>query len=530
MPIIEIAAGNMGLVRDIPAHRLPPEVFSDVLNMRFVDGAVERMLGDNQVYGTLLDTPEYLKSFPPIATPVWLYGNDTRVYAVQGGTHAEITDTVTFPIGMGGQNNQRPNTGILNGIGYFNNINDVPQQWTPIAVSQDLAGLANWPSTLRCNALRSFKNFLIAIRTQDTGVDQPFNIRWSSPAVPGAVPPSWDIADPTQEAGERDLADTDDYVVDGLRLGNVFMVYKERSTIGMAFIGQPSIFQTATILEADGILHRDCAANFPGGHFVVTKNDIIVHTGQRGSSQSLIKSRLRKWLFKQIDSDNFFNSYVVTNYPKHEVWFCFPEAGDTYARTALVWNWDNQTIGIRQLDQTKFADAGPVNDVAVSQSWDADTESWDSDVSAWGGQELELSAFRPVLLQGAQFQQTDVTDKMGTAAADYTSFVERTGLAIAGRDRQGAPIVDPSIVKLVRGVYPLIEAPPGTVIKTRLGMQDDLSAAIRWLPESNFIVGQDSFTDGIISGRYAAVRFSTTAGVTWKLTGYSLDIEPLGAF
>jgi len=53
-----------------------------------------------------------------------------------------------------------------------------------------------------------------------------------------------------------------------------------------------------------------------------------------------------------------------------EIWVCVPESGATYATIALVWNWTNGNIGIRELDEVPFGAAG------VIASNDTDSGVW----------------------------------------------------------------------------------------------------------------------------------------------------------
>jgi hypothetical protein len=205
----------------------------------------------------------------------------------------------------------------------------------------------------------------------DSGQNRPYRIVWSSPAQPGAVPPSWDTADPAQAANEADLGQTSDHLVDQLILGDVNIIYKEATTWGMAYIGPPFWFRFWEILPDRGLLWRDCVAEFSGGHVLITQDDIVIHNGQFESDQSIIDRKLRRWLFRSIDATNYRSTYVLSYPAKNEIWFCFPEAGSTYASLALVWNWKSNAIGIRDLPEAPFTAMGPVGEtLATDLPWD----------------------------------------------------------------------------------------------------------------------------------------------------------------
>ena len=354
--------GTAGIVRDTPVHKLKDGIFSDGKNIRFNELGAESLVGDLDTFSTASITPLWLNVFPPIGAPKWVYGNLTEMWVVDTTTHTEITRISGDYAGIA---SQRWQSSVFNGTGIFNNTIDIPQGWTAFDPLTKLVDLPNWTSTRRCKSIRSFKNFLIALNMTDSGVARPYRVVWSDSAVPGTLPGSWDTTDPATDSREFDLAETSDYLVDQLVLGDINIIYKEHSTWGMQYIGPPFYFRFWKILSKRGLLHRDCVTNAPFGHVVATQDDIIVHSGQTEQSESILDSRMRRWLFSTIDPTNFRNCFMLANGRRNEVYFCFPEVGQTYANTALVWNWKDSSIGIRELVSTPFGAVGPVGDAVV---------------------------------------------------------------------------------------------------------------------------------------------------------------------
>lgn len=341
-----------GYVGDKPGYDLPPDAFTEVRNARFNFKGAEAFNGHTLFFSATGIQPLWVKAFPPVTNPLWVYAGLTKVRVYDGVIDSDLTRT------SGGDYtaivNERWQGEVLNGIGFFNNTIDVPQMWLSFDTSVRLANLTNWPSTVRCKFLRPHKYFLFAGFTIESGVDRPFRLRWSHSTSPGTIPSSWVLNDPTKDSGEIDIAETDDYLVDGLTLGENFMVYKQRNVHLVQYVGRPNIFAQWRIIPGRGLLSRDCVHAFSGGHFVAGMDDIYVHTGQRGSEQSLLDGVLRRRIFSQIDSTNFFNCYV-TNYDiAGESWFCFPEAGEVYPTQALVWNRFTGGVGIRDLASAPF--------------------------------------------------------------------------------------------------------------------------------------------------------------------------------
>jgi hypothetical protein len=183
---------------------------------------------------------------------------------------------------------------------------------------------------------------------------------WSHPADPGAVPPDWDVADPTSDAGEFDLVRTSDHVVEGLDLGDLFIVYRENSIWALQLTGDSNIFRNFQVTDESGILWKDCAVETPLGHVVATRDDLILHQGSKSSYRSLLENRWRKQVASKRDPVNYKNSFLVTDVPEKEVWYCFPEVGQQYSSLALVWNWVTGQVGFRDMPNVPFADSGPI--------------------------------------------------------------------------------------------------------------------------------------------------------------------------
>jgi hypothetical protein len=385
--------GSPGFIKDVAPYAIAPQAFDEVRNVRFNSTGAQTFGGEVEVMSQAPTNPLWLKAFPPIDTPLWVYADNQQVYAYDGN-HNQITRTAGP---YSGNITERWHAEVLNGVGFFNNTIDVPQVWADFDASQKLIDYQEWPAELRCKFLRPFKNFLFAgnltkISGPQTG-NFPFTLRWSDAAAPGTIPGSWDIADPTKLCGEVDIADTDDYLVDGLRLSNQFIAYKQKSAYGFYYAGLPDVFVGADNRLFDkGILARDCVQEWPKGHFVAGLDDIYVHNGVKGSAQSIVEAQLRDWVFSQIDATNFFYCYTYKHARRNEIVFAFPEAGETYPTLGLVWNWVTGGVGVRDLHRSPFIYPGPILVSVDDDIWGEDivntfyliTENHDRLVTAGG--------------------------------------------------------------------------------------------------------------------------------------------------
>ena len=359
--------GKFGVNRDLPEQELPPEFFTDANNVRFTARGASSVRGDRRGMATGLVQAKWLIQVPPSDHPMWVYGDETRLCAYDGVSHQEIT-RVAQP--YSGNSIQRWNGALFSGLLVANNTVDVPQVWPNFALSTPMVDLPNWPGTLRCKFLRAFKNFLVAGNLTEGATEHPFRLRISHPAQPGAVPPSWVTNNPAFDSRQVDLGETEDGLVDCLRLGDINVVYREKCAWGMQFVGGASKWRFWPLLENSGLLWRDCVQAYPRGHAVLGQDDVFVHNGTINSEESILHNKIRKWLFKLISPDNYFNCFTVKHSEEKEIWFCVPEAGATYATFAMMWNYRDGGIGFRELPEIPFATSGvlPSQDT-VSAQW-----------------------------------------------------------------------------------------------------------------------------------------------------------------
>lgn len=530
MPRVPLfGVGKVGFVPDLPPHELPPEAWSDVLNVRFRDGRAERVNGHTQVYGTPTVNPYWALFCPGLSANFWLYAGSAKVYAVDvAGTHTDMTRTAGGDYSM--DEDLLWNGGILGGIPVINNGVDTPQYWATIETSTKLDDLSNWPANATCRVLRPFKNFLIALDYTDGSSNRyPHRVKWSHSADPGTVPNSWDETDDTKDAGENDLTDiARGFIVDGRPLGDVFIIYKQASIWGMQFIGGNYIFRFISLVDGIGAYSKHCispvATRGLPRHFVFTGDDLIIFDGRQ--ADSILTDRAKTWLLDQLDDTNLGRAFCQTNFPEKECWFCFPTVGFDWPNKALVWNWEENTLYPRDILEASYIAIGDTTeDSSANLTWNSDSDSWDSDTTVWTTTEnnpnqLGLVQCAPDTDKLYKSDDGDTLD--GTS---ITSYVERTGLAVAGQDRSGQPKVDYGMRKLVHRVWPRIIGGP---VELRVGYQEELNDTVSWSDAMEFDPANQKYADFLVSGRLIAVRFSGVGDNDWKLTGYDLEIEPAG--
>ena len=517
--------GRIGVVSDTPAHDLPPEAWTNARNVRFRNNRVEKMDGYSEVYATPSIVPYWLLSVPA-STYYWIVAGAAKVHVTDGTSYTDITRSVGGDYSM--DNDILWNGGLLGGVPVINNGVDVPQFWNPQTAATKLADLTAWPADTTAKVIRPFLNFLFALDITKSGTEYQHMVKWSHAAEPGTVPTTWDETDETADAGETDLTDTAaGPCIDALPLHDALMIYKEGSTHGVLYTGDRFVFKFYKIFENLGAMSASCISLIGEGerHLVMSGDDMARHDGQ--NAQSVLTRRMRRWLANAMNTDRYKRSFMVRNVHERETWFCFPESGYDWPNLALVYDWDSEALTVRELsNNASFIAPGRII-AADTNTWDSDSEVWDADSEVWDASAHPPYQFR--LVQAAPndtmlFYQENTNKFNGVS---MQSYVERTGLAVFGRDRDGAPKVDNTMLKQIKGVRPKIT---GGAVNIRVGVQQQVGGDITWTSPLLFTPGVDYKVDCCLVGRFAAVRFEGATDTPWYLDSYDLDIEPLGQF
>lgn len=511
MPVINIPdVGKFGVIKDQPPQELPINAWSDAKNMRFREQGAERFRGQRRVFDLATVVPYWIQQYNNGGKRWWIHAGTNALFADDGVNPREnITPTVAPTGGV----DDRWTGGFFNGVFVANNGVDAPLYWGGTGV---MTPLPNWTAGLTTKSLRAYKNSLVAAGINRSGTDLPHTVLWSSLTDPGAVPVSWDINDPTKEAGEFPLAEDPSPIVDQLTMGDANIIYKEQSMWSMTPSGDNQIYRFQRLPGDVGALVRGGIANTPAGHVVLTPGDVILHAGQ--GPQSIITSVMRRWLFNQVDSPNRLRSFVVTNPPANEVWVCFTSIGEDFATTAAVWNWRDNTWAIRELPGVTYGASGQI-DYSIISTWEAQSDVWRDAQNAWNQEELSAAQSR-LLMCGLNQAITAVDVSASFDGQPFTSQMTRIGLALDAPDR----------VKTVRSVFPRVEATTGTRIRIEVGSSMDVEGAVTWSPPVEYVVGSTYKADAFASGRFLAARFTSMDNNSWRIKSYGLDVVTAGEY
>lgn len=513
MPIVKIEPADGGLLRDPYAPDIKDGAWSDGRNVIFGKGYVGRAPGHVAPYGAA--PVRILNAFPLTAGSdrAWIEAGAEKLYAVRGdGVHTNITRQDAGVDVNYSTNVERGWTGtVIGGVAVLNNGIDVPQAYGGTGRAVDLP---DWPSTWRARSVRAYRNMLVAMNVTVGGNRYPHQVRWSTYADPGTVPPSWSPA-PTNAAGDIDLADDPTEVMDGLPLGGSLIVYKEGAYYALTFTGGTEVMNLQRISADAGLIGPNCVCAFPGGHFCVGQGDVYVHEG--GPPRSVIDVRMRKWLFDAIDAGQLSRMWAASNPIADELWIGIPTGADHGCDLAAIWNWKSDTWTVRDLPGVSGAGTGVVDAMAMN-TWSQQTKTWEEVASAWGQLGIPPSAQR-LMLAGSRDSTLYLTHQ-GDQFGDQP---------IAARlVREGITLGDADAVKLLRGIRPMIDAAPGTVLQMRMGAAMDQVNGTQWNSWRNYVVGTDEWFHDFVSGKYLAMEIRSAGLNDWRMRSLLADVAPAG--
>lgn len=507
--------GQIGVNKDLSQHELPENAWTDAENIRFLDGYAHQFLGYSEIYASPTEAPQYL--IPVIVGGVrsWVYATAAKcwVASVSGGSvvHTDLTHATPRT----GVVNQWTGT-LLSGVPILNagDSTSKPMAWD-LNLANNFVDLTNWPANTYCKSIRAFKNFLFALNVTKNTTNYAYMVKWSHPADPGALPSSWDQTDATKLAGEVDIAEGGDVVVDGLQLRDSFIVYKEASTWRFDFTGGQSVFRMTKVIGTDGILNRNCAVEFNGYHLVLTASDVMIHDGQ--SASSVLDKATRRWLFQNIDETNKNLCYVAKNPFFNEILICYPSIGSSVCDIAMVYNYVDKTVSFRDLPNANHIHFGPI-DNSQSGSWAADSEPWLADLSSWNGPGY-VPAIASCVVASADIKLYGLDNSAYFGGVMPTCMLERRGLSFGS----------PETMKIVRGIRPRVTGDTGNTIIIKVGSQNDPYETPTYTSMTH-TVGDTIANDCLVTGRYIAIRVESGTAAIWRLDSLDVDVQQAGAW
>ena len=502
--------GATGVVSDVAPHELPPSVWTNANNIRFFQGYAQSVFHDSQILNdeTQPDiSTNYAYGVIGFDEDKIAYASGTTLYVYTGTQHEDYTGTTTPSSSSDWTSLLFSNTVI------FSNVATIPQALLPGASTYiDLTG---WDSNWRTNDIVGYKNFLLALYTNESGNDYSQRIRWSDASAPNTIPTSWDATDPTTLAGFTDLTDAFGYIITGKTLSDVMYIYTSREIFAIQYVGTPSIFNFRKINGNVGLLTRKAICEYKGLHVFMSKDNVYIFDGV--NVQSIVNGKIREQLFRDINVDYVDNIQLIARTQYNEVWICYPNANsvDGEITHAAVYNVETKTWAFRRLtDFIELAVIRKPSDPGVL--WVDATYEWDSTDAYHTWNEKDFGS--DVLIGTTASGKFMIIDQMDQSSTNIVSTLERKYIDLDDADTPSTN------VKAIKSIYPQFS---GTgKIYIHVGVSNSSLGPIQWETPKPFVIGTDTRVDFRTSGRYISIKFvSTSKNVSWQFTGYDIEFD-----
>lgn len=540
--------GTQGIVTDVNPHDLPPNAFSDGSNVVFRDGAVIRapVFKDLAVIeggsSYLSDAQEddivgvFNYSTSNEGAVVGVVGNDNRVYTYDNGSETDVTPSgATTSVSDGIYTSCE-----IAGFVVLNRATSEPYIYEPVAhTTFKKMSDGDWPSTDRANAMRSFKDFILALNVTASGTKYGTMVKWTDAVqykTNYTTGVTWTPAT-SNLAGSNILTDFRTDIVDGLLLNNSFIIYSTTESAIMDFTGAQSVFSFRTFYQGDGVINVNCVASTGKEHYVFGDTDIYMHNGI--TVQSIARGKVKERVYSTLIRDKQDKCFVHYDQVNDLVYFCYPSAENNigyastiYCNKAAVYDLKSKTWSFVDLPNAVGAAysnislanstyAGVTSSYAANANKYSQYEDTSPRVSTFVSAQDNANGLTASRIYANDMLVTGLMSSPANSETLKTAFVERIGLDV---DEAGVPLRS---YKQCKAMVPQITTLGGTdAVVIKIGSTDlpfdqapTYSTTLTFLPNTNHKV------DSKAGGRLLAYRVEEQNGNFFDFSAADFDVE-----
>lgn len=524
--------GQLGIISDRNAHDLPFQAWTDALNLRFSRGKISRY----SVFKTFHESYWYTKQPIGVLEAGGVESDGCLVTVFNDGSMEQRMDGATAdvtPTGTLGVSDEPSTYCKLGGLTYVNRPSDVPV-FRENPSDGAFAALTGWDTNDRCSVLRSYKDYLIALNVTKTVTNYPAMVKWSDAAQVGAPPANWDVTSLSSHAGETVLNDARGAIIDGLALGDTFIIYGEAEAFRMDFIGTPLIFNFQKVFDDQGVMATNCAVAVEGRHYVFGQSDIYMHDGL--SKRSIADGRILDRLMSELDFDKKDRCFVYHDQIKGEIGFCYPSIHNQCAwaandilgcNRAMVYNYRSDTwfpVDLPSVIGWTLASQSETISWEELRKWSRSEQSW---ASMQGkkpiGLVLASTGHAGLTVVPQPFFLDDLTGgRLPNASNEAILWDGWAEMRYKDLDELGLEVYSR---KLVTRVVPQFGAKDSTsILRIAVGQSSGANTPIKWGRLQEIEPWIDTKYDCRISDKYIAVRIDYPAGADAEFGGFDIEV------
>lgn len=525
-----------GLNRDATPE-LAQDAWQQADNVVFSEGTAEPFRRFSRVWAGVLPlplntAPRYLWHAGLATGTWWVAGYASaaatgKIFSFSGDSAASVGVTDQSPVTWTAADlSARGNIwsgGSLNGF-YFLNVAP-PAGLVPCYGNSAASPLAlmtaamGWVGTTTCYAMRSYRNYVIAMNFLTLGGAFPDDIAWTNGAAVGAFPTTW-VPAAANDAGSTTLGDSPSPIVDGIEAGRSFFIFKSSSTYRMTYIGGQEVMAFERVSSVAGAAALNCAARLHNGVALLTGDDVVM-IAEDGRIRSLAEGKVRRRIFSLMGADYLSESFVNFNAASNHLWvFIHGSAAEVGCRYAFVLDlasgdWSEvepefETAGGVIMGLATCAGAGPGHDGTAGLK----------------GKLRNMAIGFPRSSGTVNF----VVLNEPTASAASGDYGQIDGDSIIRRNN--LDLGDPTIRKLITGVRILgdFETAGEPLSLTIYGARSLNGPRTTYGPYSVIATVTDRIATQA-EGRYFDIELKSVSDLDyepWRVSGFDIEYEPEG--
>ena len=536
MTIVPVrGVGDIGVIADLPSYDLPLKAWASARNVRFRDGVVTKSGAFKALNAlpTLTAEPAGILDASNAGSQGYIVVpyRDGAITQVVGPTQTNVSPTPAWTAFT-----TKLTSCKVGGVTYINNNDN-----RPIYRSTPTAGVFSyvpgWPTDDRALSLRAFKDYVIGLNITKAGVNYPNMVKWSAAVSAGSPPADWDVTSLSSHAGENVLNDAAGKLIDGVPLGNSFILYGNTETYLMSFIGTPLIFSFDKLFDDLGVLSQDCAVEVDGKHYVFGSSGIYVHDGQ--TKLCISDRKVTKHIYSRLDQSKATRCHVWRNPTKQEVIFAYPSIGsDTKwglyqckgCNEGAVYNITTGSWSFIDLPSTVGVSLAAMPALplwSTLATWDTLSTIWTSFEGSEPPLPITISTGGGPDSASPRINFYDDGQSGFLANPIDSAFVTSSWMetSIRDSDEMGSGL---ATLKLFRSVHPQIKVVAGDMcVKILVGVANTPYEAVSWSPVQEFFPATQYKADFRKTGRYVTLRFEVPSSAEVEITGYDFDIDLL---
>ena len=540
--------GTIGVISDVNPHDLPMNAFSDGANVVFQNNKVERapVFKNTFSLGAMSGAAEELSPLTAYSFTHPLNGavfgvarRDNSVVEYSGGAASDVTPTAVTPSGTQAVPFTQTQIAGLSVI-----CRDVTEPYVkdPVAsTAYQLMSVGDWPSADRAVSMRGFKDFIIAMNVTEGGTTSDTKVKWCD-ALQYRQNPTTIVWTPSASnlAGSNVLTDFSSPILDGLELGNRFIIYSENESAVMEYTGSSFLFSFKPLFKHDGVINKNCIANTGRVHYVFGSDDLYMHDGI--TAKSLAQDRVKNRVYAELDREAINRCFVHYDDDKQLVYYCYVASytgagfiGTPYCNRAAVYNITNNTwsfvdlpnccgaaVAESQITLTSYAQV-----TGTYQSTPGSYNTYAQDVS-------RVSTFASVRSDAANLTSnrafandslySGIVNAPVHAEVLKPAYIERLGLDL---DETQAPL---RAYKQIKAIIPQITSIDNNVnINVKLGYTIHPTDTTGIYPTNqNYVCGTDYKIDSKSNGRLVAYRLTSDTASYFNFSAADIEVEVTG--